>query len=348
MSKLRGLAAYIGLKEYPIEETKKYLLNAKEYGIDFIFTSFHMPEADIKKDFDELLSYTEKINLPLVIDISKGALDLDKLPSNIGALRLDYGFTKQDIVDLTNNAPYLIELNASTTTKEYLEELIQMGLNKNNLRISHNFYPKPYTGLGINQVLEKNKMFKSFGFDVIAYLPSNSQKRPPLYKGLPTVEEHRNLDLTISSQELFAALCDGVCIGDAYVSNEDIEKILSFEDIYELPILIKKNLTENELDILKSLHRFRIDEGLYMKRSSTKRGVLVEPHDTNNINVFDITIDNNNYLRYKGEVGIALLPMENVGNVNVVGHIHPDAYTLCELIKPGSKFKFKIVGTIDE
>ena len=51
---------------------------------------------------------------------------LNKLPSNIGALRLDYGFTKQDIVDLTNNAPYLIELNASTTTKEYLEELTKL------------------------------------------------------------------------------------------------------------------------------------------------------------------------------------------------------------------------------
>ena len=34
--------------------------------------------------------------------------------------------------------------------------------------------------------------------------------------------------------------------------------------------------------------------------------------------------------------------MENKGFVNVVGEVVKDAHTLIDLIKPGSKFKFKI------
>ena len=40
--------------------------------------------------------------------------------------------------------------------------------------------------------------------------------------------------------------------------------------------------------------------------------------------------------------------MENKGFVNVVGVVCDDAHTLVDLVKPGSKFKFKICGFIGE
>ena len=142
--------------------------------------------------------------------------------------------------------------------------------------------------------------------------------------------------------------CDGVCIGDAYISSIDFEKLNSLSDIYEIPIKVYNNLSQEELDILNNLHTFRIDESSYLKRSSKSRGVKIIPNNTNSIKPYMVTIDNELYKRYTGEVSIALKEMENKGFVNVVGVVCDDAHTLIDLVKPGSKFKFKICGFIGE
>ena len=55
MEKLKGISVYVGLSDYDIEETLKYLTITKEKGVDFVFTSAHIPEANIKGDFQRLL-----------------------------------------------------------------------------------------------------------------------------------------------------------------------------------------------------------------------------------------------------------------------------------------------------
>ena len=64
---------------------------------------------------------------------------------NIYALRLDYGFTMDEIVEMCKQDKYIIELNASTLTKSKIEYLKNRGVDLNKLRISHNFYPKKLT-----------------------------------------------------------------------------------------------------------------------------------------------------------------------------------------------------------
>ena len=123
MEKLKGISVYVGLDDYPIEDTLKYLEQAKENGIDFVFTSAHIPEADIETSFQRMLDKADELELPLVVDVSKRVMDKFKLPKSLGALRLDYGFTIEEVVEYSKTLPYLIELNASNLTRTYLERL---------------------------------------------------------------------------------------------------------------------------------------------------------------------------------------------------------------------------------
>ena len=348
MEKLKGISVYVGLEDYPIEDTLKYLEQAKAFGIDFVFTSAHIPEASIEGDFQRLLDKSDELELPLVVDVSKRVMDKFKLPKSLGALRLDYGFTIEEVVEYSNTLPYLIELNASNLTRSYLEKLKALNANFDNIRLSYNFYPKRYTGMDILNVKRLNELYKEYGLKVLAYIPSNSSKRPPLYDGLPSVETHRDADICQASYELFAAGCDGVCIGDAYINTSDFAKLTSLSDIYEIPIKVVKDLSNEEVEILNNVHTFRIDESSYLKRSSKSRGIKIVPNNTINIKPYMVTIDNELYKRYTGEVSIALKDMENKGFVNVVGVVCDDAHTLVDLVKPGSKFKFKICGFIGE
>ena len=344
MSILKGLSIYSGLKDYTIDENLKYIKLAKEIGIDFFFTSCHIDEAVLNEDFFKILKYCKEINMQLVVDVNKNAYELIKEYKDFIVFRLEYGFSIDEIVWMSHNYD-LIELNASCMTKEYLNKLKAHNANMSHIRVSYNFYPKRYTGFDIYKVKELNELYKDYGLKILAYLPSNSNKRPPLYDGLPSVERHRYLDLNISCYELIAVGCDGVCIGDAYASKEDIDTLVNISsEYYVIPIEVFDNLN-NELDVLKDVHRLRIDESPYMKRSSTKRGVKVEPNNTiNPILPYMITIDNALYQRYVGEVGIATKEMENKGFVNVVGNVLNDAKTLVDLIKPSSKIIFKIVN----
>ncbi len=348
MNKQTGISVYVGLTDYSLADTLKYLEKAADLGIDFVFTSAHIPEADIEGDFQVLLDKCDELNLPIVVDVSKKIMDKFTLPKSLGALRLDYGFTKEEVAEYSNTLPYMIELNASNMTRTYLNTLKSLNANFNNIRVSYNFYPKRYTGMDLENVKKLNELYHEFGLTVFGYVPSNSGKRPPLYDGLPSVESHRDLDLLLSTQELFAAGCDGVCVGDAYISEDDFNKLSTVKNEFIIPIKVYPNLTKEELEILEYPHHFRIDEGSYMKRSSKTRGIKIEPYNTKNIEPFMITIDNILYKRYTGEVSIALRKMENKGFVNVVGKVISDAETLVELIKPGSKFKFKIEGYINE
>ncbi len=342
MKILKGLSAYTGLSDYPILETLSYLELAKKKEIDFIFTSAHIDEAQINNELQMLIDKCSELNLELVIDISKKAYPLIEKYLDFVVPRLDYGFSDLEIVDLSNKLR-LIELNASLMSKKHLDNLQSLGANFSHIRLSYNFYPKRYTAFDIEKVESLNKLFKEYGLTILAYIPSNSNKRPPLYDGLPSVESHRYKDIKISSYELIACGCDGICIGDAYATDADLDKLISVSsDYFEIPINIYNNRTDEELNVLNSLHTLRLDESAYMKRSSVKRGTNIIPNNTKPIEAYMITIDNNNYLRYKGELGIALRKMENKGSVNVVGEVIKEAHTLVDLIKAPAKIMFKI------
>ena len=337
---ISGISVYLGLEDYPLSKTLDYLKEAKNLGITTVFTSLHMPEAKIDDDWQEFLKAIDELNLKLIIDISRPVFSPAVLPKNIYALRLDWGFTDEEIVKLTHELPCLIELNASTIDEERMTRLVGMGIKMEKVRVSFNFYPKPYTGMTIEDVARCTSCFHGYGISVLAYVPSHHGKRPPLYLGLPTVERHRQIPLEIAVTELAIVGIDEIVFGDAFASKEELLRLGSFDpSVINIPISLKEGITSEELEILRTLHRSRKDQSRYMIRSSITRGKIIKPKAPTAINTLDVTIDNERYLRYRGEVGIMLEPLPSNPAVNVVGTVKKEAEYIVKYLKPGSCFR---------
>lgn len=342
---------YVGLKEYPLASNIKYLNTLKKNGIDTVFVSAHMPEMQERfvQELDEVLKEAKRLNINVVIDVNKNRLlEMEKNGSLKGvySLRLDYGFSKEDIVQMYKKG-YKLELNASVISFDTLEYLKANGVDLTSIRVSHNFYPKKYTGQSFQSVLEKNKYLKSFGCYIILYIPSHHQHRPPMFEGLPTIEAHRKATLTEMLTESKMLMCDEVCFGDSFCSEEELRYATTFDyNIVQVPVTLKKECDEVTMNLLMQLHRNRVDDNEFFIRSS-KRSEGIKPFNNLARNPKDITVDNELFLRYQGEVGIMKKNLEADERVNVVGKCICDEF-LIENIKPGAKFRFVLESLAQE
>ncbi|MBQ8292879.1 MAG: DUF871 domain-containing protein [Bacilli bacterium] len=344
-----AVSVYEGLKDYPIEKNFEYLNECANLGIKLVFTSAHIPEAgNIQEEIDKLASVIEKNGMQLIIDVSKPMMENFVIPKCTYALRLDWGFNDDDIVELSNTLDCNIELNASTISIEKLVKLLEKGLNPKKTRMSYNFYPKPFTGLDIYELIQKNMVFHELGFTTMAFIPSLINKRPPLYKGVPSIEAHRYKPTYISTQELIMTGIDEIGIGDAYSTEEEILEMISCTaDCIQIPLVLTEDVPLNVLKILNGPHHSRPDQSPYLIRSSTRSKVDIEPKNNGKIKKYQVTVDNKLNLRYMGEVGIWMRDVE-CEEANVIGYVPEYGYDLLNLLKPGTKFSFMIEGKKDE
>lgn len=346
MKKEVGASVYVGLKEYPLEENLKYLDLCKEVGISHVFISAHIPEMNDSFLFElkEVLKYASKIGLKMIIDINKKVYDEIKDDLNDAyALRLDYGFSIDEVAKMSKVGKFVVELNASTMSPLKINELKSLGVDLSKIRLSHNFYPKIYTGLDRERVRELNKRFKEYGINVAIYIPSNNMKRPPMYEGLPSIEEHRFMDLESILSEVDPLMCDEVIFGDSYASKEELLTAINF-DYSEaiIKIRLNKDITSSELEQIKKIHYNRSDAPIYFIRSSVRSNDEIIPRNPIERKKLDVTIDNRGMRRYMGEVCIMLTDLEADERVNVVGEVVSSIDTVNEIYR-GRKFRFKVV-----
>ena len=345
-----GASIYVGLDDYPIEKNLEYLKKLKKYNIDYVFVSAHMPEMKegFKEELITLCNEAEKLGVKIILDVNKSMMDGFEMP-NIYALRLDYGFTLEETIELYKNNSFIIELNASVLSKSDFEFLSTHGVDLRKVRISHNFYPKKYTGLSYEDVLKKNRMFHDMGLKVMMYIPSNAGKRPPLYEGLPTAEDHRYLTLPAILSTIKYLEADEIFFGDSYASDYELEYASNFDfDVAVIPVVVNSGISVCEKDILQRLHVNRNDQAPYFKRSSCRiKGHEIDPYNTVDRKKYDVTIDNVLFGRYQGEVSIMSSDLDADKRVNVVGKALIDDCVL-DAIKGGKKFKFAIIGESDE
>ena len=342
-----GASIYLGLKDYSLEDNLKYLSLLKAKGINYVFLSAQMEEAS-DKFYDELkivIDYVNKINIKLIIDVNKKELEVLKnqqLLNKIDIIRLDYGFSYEEILNMQKE-DYLIELNASTVNDKLLKYLKDNKADFSRYRVSHNFYPKPYTGLSFERVKEKNEMFKKYGFTVMMWIPTIEHRRLPLYRGLPTIEEQRDSNIIANISECILAKADNVFFGDAFATEEELNAAINnSKDILSIPIIVKKGISKEEKMQLERIHINRTDYSDYMIRSSIRCENIKEFNCVKRCKK-DITIDNVNYKRYQGEVGIVLKEMPKDDGVNVVGRCLCNDF-LIDNIKGDQRFKFVIIG----
>ncbi|MED1603413.1 DUF871 domain-containing protein [Alkalihalophilus marmarensis] len=350
---MRGFSVYLGQQTYP--ELKNYLVKMKEAGFQTVFTSLHIPEDDptvYKEKLQQLAQLTSDLSLDLVADISPASLghlgysfeQADELIEwGISGLRIDYGIDSDIIVSLSQKMK--IVLNASTLTAEAIQNLIKKGLVTQNVEAWHNYYPRPETGLDKEAFIQKNEQLRHYGIMMAAFVPGDAKRRGPLYKGLPTLEKHRDTSPFTAAIELWRlGKIDKVLIGDPDLSESTIHAFKR----YDQGILTFRThlypMNEEVKAIVNQTHTQRMDAARDVIRSQNARIYVQE----NNINVLPercharprgtITIDNGTNGRYEGELQVTKTTLAPHPGVNVVGNVILRDELLLDLLQPGEVF----------
>lgn len=354
----KGISAYAGMG-HPVELNRSYLRLASEYGFTRLFSSLHIPEANTQTllgEFQDLVSEAVSLGFQITADISPRAFtllgaDLDNLEPlrrlGLQALRLDFGFTPEEIARLTRESELAIEINASTISEDILKSIMDADADPARLQACHNYYPRPETGLPYELFVERSRAFRKYGIPVLAFIPSRQNPRGPIFAGLPTLEKHRQWEPLQAAKELAASgLVDGILFGDPFAAPEELAGVGQVEtSCIELQVEAKPDLTENEREILFALkHTNRLDPGERVIRSQEARlscpGEILpripEPRPRGSI-----TLDNADYLRYMGELQGVIADLSADPRVNVVAKVVPEEVFLLDLIKPGQAFRFK-------
>jgi len=237
MNPLRGTALYCGIGN-TIEEMEAHLKAAASVGINAVFSSLQLPEADkeiLLRDFPKMAEIAHRYGMVIDADLSERSADLFGLDLHdfaafkkmgVDYARIDGGYTDEEIVAASHNtAGVVIELNAVLATDEWLEKLIKLGINKEQIHFCHNYYPMRYSGMTEENLRANNAVIHRHGFTVAGFIPSKVHPRMACSIGLPTAERWREMDTHTVIQEAFLFGLDDVYYGD------------DFADISELKLL---------------------------------------------------------------------------------------------------------------
>lgn len=233
-----------------------------------------------------------------------------------------------------------IVLNASTIRVDEVEDLVREG---KEILAMHNYYPRSETGLDDEYFLKITQSLQAAGIHVIAFIPGDVLKRGPIFEGLPTLEHHRHISPYAAFMELTLKYhVDQVFVGDPGISAYEIQRIQSYCDtgVIDIPATLKhaEHFYDKEVTcrIDSPSWIIRVEEARLLKKADEH----IAPNNTTTREIGAITMDNDAYLRYAGEVQIvrSALPADN--RVNVIGHVSPKDLSILKLIKGGMKIRF--------
>lgn len=323
-----------------------YLKLAGRYGFGEVFSSIHLPELGLEEQVEmlmELARLAGHVGMELTVDIGGG--EISQLLENrelctrvrsarIGLVRLDYGFSPEQAKALYHSLGIRgFVINASIYSRSGAEGVVKSLRSIDSgmeLRACHNFYPRPETGLDLEFFEGQNRIFEELGLITYACIPGKTHPRPPLGLGLPTLEVHRNMDLERACAELVCSPgIGGVMAADEFFSEKELACVEGI--VKKNPLALRVQLEsgigacEREL-LLSRPHRIRYDSSCQLLRSETSRemsriGRQVVPGPVKERTRGVITVDNEGYGRYSGEVQILLADLEADRRVNCCGRI---------------------------
>ncbi|EWG11584.1 DUF871 domain-containing protein [Cytobacillus firmus] len=349
----------LGISVYLSEErqlqTAEWIEKAASHGLTSIFTSLHIPEDDhstYKHLLQKLGALAKQHHMELLADVSPLSLghlglgwdSIDTLLEwGLTGIRADYGFTSEQIVELSRKMK--LGINASTISSEELHEWMELGLKTNNIEAWHNFYPRPETGLDKDFFIERNKLLKGMGITTMAFVPGDGELRGPIFAGLPTLEKHRGASTAAAAAELMnSCWTDKVLIGDHSVKDGTLEQLAK---IAEGAVPLRIELTGGQIyeDLFNKLHTNRMDPARDVIRSVESRSYAGqgsnkwEPVNQLERKKGSVTVDNILYGRYAGEMQITLADLQRDERVNVIARVIEEDMPLLDQIKAGTKFQ---------
>lgn len=348
---MRGISVYLGDDSFM--NLEPYVEKVSKLGFTSIFTSLHIPEDDpllYKERLQQLGSWAMKYDMELMADIAPQSLAhlgfvwdnaAGLLEWGVTGLRIDYGVDYDVIASLSRKMK--IALNASTLTKEGLAALASAGLQRDAVEMWHNFYPRPETGLDSVELVKINLWLKSEGLNVMAFIPGDGILRGPLHKGLPTLEEHRDMNPFTAYLHLKEdGAVDKVLVGDITLSDDSLEQFSAF---HQGEILLRAQALMETGPMSVQTNRWDAARDCIRSMESRQYGLigthLLKPNNTIARNKGSITVDNERYGRYRGELQITKRDLHADDKVNVVGKVIAEDLDLLPYIKGGMKFKIE-------
>ena len=371
----KGISIYPGLDNTPAENMA-LIQSAARLGITRIFTSLQIPETDrtlFRQQLHELLKLANSLHMDVISDISPASLELlgmeeFSLPrlhqKGLRTLRLDDGFTAAQIAELSqNDCGISLQLNASVLNEAALKKLQQQGCRLDRLEALHNFFPRENTGLSEEFTLRKTRLLQSYGIKTGAFVPSFARPRSPLKAGLPTLELHRETSFSFAIRHLAAMGMDCIFIGDSLPAEEELAALAELDDS---AVLLRPEwlpgLTALEGELCHQVFTARPDEARDVLRTVESRRLAAqmlkkqaqEKNHANNIfpsisprqetglprPAGTITLDNQLYQRYQGELQITKTDLPPDRRINVLGQLPALEQSLLKYISPGRKFRF--------
>lgn len=332
-------------------EARNYIRLMKKNGFSEVFSSVHIPEEDATQYIKRLRSLGTvclEENLKLTVDIDEQALRTlgvtissarDLVSEGISALRLDDGFTNEQIAELSHQLS--LALNASTISATDVQQLIKFGADFKHMEAWHNYYPRPETGLDETWFLEKNTWLKQHNFKVVAFVSGDKKLRGPIFQGLPSLEKHRNEHPLVAAYELMKCFAvDKAFIGDPRLSNSVITQFKSFyyENSVKLHIETKfpqlfERVWHNRPEVARDVVRL-------VESRKQNQHLSVVPDEGKPRKRGTITIDNLSYGRYRGEIQICKVDLGKDKKVNVIGHVLQKDIALLSLIGENTEIEF--------
>lgn len=330
----------IGISFYlndPLAEQRIAL--AGKMGVKRAFTSLHIPEesGDLANRAKELLQTAKEYEIEVYADVSLrtpshlGLESLFELKSlGVIGLRLDDFFENETILNLAKE--FKLALNASILFEDDVRALLDGGLKSSQLLAWHNFYPRCETGLSDGFFQSQNELYKKLDISVSAYIPGDGEKRGPLFEGLPTLEEHRNMDSFLAALELFHNGVEDVYIGDPEVSENLLKRLIDY-DRHRCVSIRVEGYQEGEFRLRPDFSRD------VLRFMDTRSAESILPENTLARPIGTITRDNDRYGRYRGEVQITLRDLPSDERVNVIGRVVNEDIPLLPYLKPGQIVK---------
>ncbi|WOO89530.1 MupG family TIM beta-alpha barrel fold protein [Mollicutes bacterium LVI A0078] len=335
-----------GFSIYKEQYNQDYVESLKKIGITNVFVSLHVTEdLEDKSGIIDYLKFLKEQNLNLIVDISPVTfkiLSVQELKSfNINTVRLDYGFDQYETKELYDQ--FNLILNASTITEKEISQYLDVGIKLEDVTLMHNFYPKEETALSKARYEQLNRKFKKSGFKILSFVPGDKVLRGPIYKGLPTVEDHRSQNFVANCVELLES-CDEVFVGDIELSANSISD-LEMLNRGVIPIRIT-NINLDQKFINTPL-KIRQDSNHLNLRIENSRFELKTDTAIPSVNTLErpkgtITQDNLNSLRYNGEIMITRQDMPAKENLNAVASVRQEYLNVLDCDLNGKTIMFTV------
>lgn len=311
--------------------THQYIHQMARSGYETVFTSLHIPEDDVDvllTRLRQLTAWCQDEQLRVVADVSADGFerlgwslqDYHTVSSTgLSGLRIDDGIDMRDVALLSHHM--MVALNASTLSDGDLATLRAEQADFENIEAWHNYYPRPETGLDRQWFLNKNQWLHQQGLRVMAFVPGDGQRRGPLFQGLPTLEEHRQIRPIWATVDLLNLDVDSVFVGDETVSAATMKAIAAYVQtgmtslhVSGLPEKLQGTEWHNRPDVARDV--IRLQEARSRQLLSTEPDKVIQSRP-----VGSLTVDNAQYARYAGEIQITRRDLPADKAVNVVGRV---------------------------